>query len=331
MADRKLKDSDRFNLMLALTGLLFDQDEYHIDELVKHFDVPKEEIIKAVKHIGYTELINIYDRAPYQVDYDELNDGIVSIRFDSDDTLTEVPRLSARQASAIGAGLVYLSSLPGLAEVGEIEELQKILASGIVRGDSGIELEIVPGSADAALVVLREAVTRALCISCDYLSLKGETKIGRIIEPRRLETAGQFIYLRGWCPEAKSIRAFRIDRMRNAKLLEDRPISEQAKHAELIDELYTPTENDVEVTIEVEPEAYGLIFDFRPSEEPIAIDKFTKQFKVLVGDLSYLGRIISRFGGAARVVAPQAAKDAVRDFALRALEGEKTRTPKDAE
>ena len=119
--------------------------------------------------------------------------------------------------------------------------------------------------------------------------------------------------------------------MRNAKLLEDRPISEQAKHAELIAELYTPTENDVEVTIEVEPEAYGLIFDFRPSEEPIAIDKFTKQFKVLVGDLSYLGRIISRFGGAARVVAPQAAKDAVRDFALRALEGEKTRTPKDAE
>ncbi len=45
----KLDDTDRFNLMLALTGLLVDGEEYTVEELVEHFKVPKKEIVKAVK------------------------------------------------------------------------------------------------------------------------------------------------------------------------------------------------------------------------------------------------------------------------------------------
>lgn len=332
MAEKKLKDSDRFNLMLALTALLFSGKEYKVEELAKHFNVSKTEIILAVKLVSYTELIDIYDRPPYRVDYSELEeDGIVYMTFDTEDSLTDVPRLSSRQASAIAAGLVYLSSIPGIAEIGEIEELQKIIASGIVRGDTGIEIDIVPGSIDADIAILREAITRGLCISADYLSLKGETTIARVIEPKRLEPAGEFIYLRAWCPVSNDTRAFRVDRMRDAKILEDRPISQDALSAQIPDDIYQPAETDTEVTLQVEPEAYSLIYDYKPSEEPIDIDKYTKQFKIMVGDVRNLGRIIARFGGAAKVIAPAEARTAVRDFALSAIEGNKTKTPKDAE
>jgi hypothetical protein len=38
-----------------------------------------------------------------------------------------------------------------------------------------------------------------------------------------------------------------------------------------------------------------------------------------IGYLPNLGKLISVYGGAAKVIAPQAARDVVRDFALQAL------------
>ncbi|MEY4418472.1 MAG: hypothetical protein RIQ88_910, partial [Actinomycetota bacterium] len=326
MPERRLKDSDRFNLMLAVTALLFDGEEYDIDELAEHFSVTKEDIYQAVKLVGFTELISIYDRSPFQVDYDDLNDGVISISFLDDETLTEVPRLSSRQASAIAAGLVYLSSLPGLAEVGEIEELQKIIASGIVRGDGELEIEVVPGSPNANLAVIRQAMTQGVAIKADYHSLRGETNVARVMEPLRLEPNAEYVYLRAWCPIAKATRAFRVDRMRNVQIDLANPISDEAKVAELPEDIYQPGENDVEVTIQVQPEAYSLIVDYKPIEEPIEIDKHTKQFTIRVGDLRNLGRIIARFGGAAKVIAPEQARVAVREFALQAISGQKATT-----
>ncbi|NBW72921.1 MAG: WYL domain-containing protein [Microbacteriaceae bacterium] len=331
MPNSNFKDSDRFNLMLALTAFLVDGGEYRIEELVTHFNAPEEEIREAVRLIGFTELIEIYPRGPYQVDFDELNQGFVSISFSHSADLTEVPRLSPRQTSAIVAGLVYLRSLPGLAEVGEIEELQNILASGINREESTLEIDIVPGSIDADLVIVRDALSRGLSLRCDYLNNRGETTIGRIIEPLRLEPTAEVVYVRAFCPEKQSVRSFRLDRMRQVQVLEDRPISEEARSAELNDEIYTPSENDLDVVLEVEPEAYGLIHEFKPAESPEQVSKYVKRFTVKIGDVRTLGRIIARFGGAARVISPPEAKKAVHEFALEAISGKPKRTPKDAE
>ncbi len=331
MANQRLSDSERFNLMLALTALLVDEQEYEIEALMSHFSTTREEIIEAVRLIGFTELIDIYDRRPYIVDFDDLRDGKVSIRFSNSVDLTDVPRLSSRQASALAAGLAYLAALPGLADVGEIEELQKILASGIASEGTRSDIQIVPGAVDSDLATLREAITNRVSISCDYLNLRGETSIGRILEPLRLEPQGEFVYLRAWCPTNEEVRAFRIDRMRKATLIPDRPISEEAKSAEFPDEIYTPGENDVEVVLEVEPEAYSLMHDFRPVEKPESVSTHVKRFKVKVGDVRVLGRIIARFGGAARVISPEPARQAVQRFALEAIGLRGTQTPRDAE
>ena len=327
--EQKLDDSDRFNLMLALTGLLVQGGEYEIAELVKHFGVSKSEIIKAVKMISFTDLMSFNDFGHYLVDYDDLDDGFVSIKYDFSNAVDEVPRLSSRQASALAAGLVYLSSLPGLVDNSEIEELQRILASGDSRGASP-EVIIKPGSRDADLITIRDAMAKGVAISCDYLNLRGVTTIGRVIEPLRIDPQGETIYLRGWCSESQDVRSFRVDRMRNAKPTEI-PISAEAKAAELSDEIYSPAETDTVVTVEVDPEAYSLIFDFKPVEEPESVSEFVKRFKIKVGDVRNLGRIVARFGGAARVIAPESARAAVREFALRAMGESTSVTPRDVE
>jgi proteasome accessory factor C len=330
MADElKLDDTDRFNLMLALTGLLVDGEEYTVEELVEHFKVSKKELVKAVRMISYTDLFKSNLDGSYEVNYDDLKEGFVSIKYNYRGVVDEVPRLSPRQASAIAAGLVYLSSLPGLVENSEIEELQKILAMDGSPGNRST-VRIDTGSKDSDLIVVREAMAKAVSISCDYLNLKGVTTTNRILEPLRIDPHGELVYLRAFCPLNAEVRSFRLDRMRNA-IITDIPISKEAHQVELSDEIYTAADSDTVVTLEVDPEAYSLIFDFKPVEEPISVNKTVKSFKIRVGDVNNLGRIIARFGGAARVIAPEVARVSVRDFALNALGERSSNTPKDAE
>jgi proteasome accessory factor C len=325
----KLDDTDRFNLMLALTGLLVDGEEYTVEELVDHFKVSKKEIVKAVKMISFTDLMKSNQDGSYEVNYDDLDEGFVSIKYTFNQGIDEVPRLSSRQASALAAGLVYLSSLPGLVDNQEIQELQRILAieDGPEKKKSVL---IETGDRDTDLVAIREAMSSGVSITCDYLNLKGETTIGRLLEPLRVDSQGEVIYLRAWCPANKNVRSFRLDRMRNAKPTSV-PITKEALEAELVEEIYTSAETDTVVTLEVDPEAYSLIFDFKPVEEPEAMSKSVKRFKIKVGDVRNLGRVIARFGGAARVIAPEIARQSVRDFALNALGERSSNTPKDAE
>jgi proteasome accessory factor C len=315
--------------MLALTGLLVQGDDYEVQELAQRFEVSNEEIVKAVKNIGFMDMAHFENPDRYVVDYDALEEGYVRISYNIDNVVEDVPRLSSRQASALAAGLVYLSSLPGLAENEEILELQAILATGDSRGNTP-EIIVQPGSKDADLLTIRQAIKLSRTISCDYLNLKGEMRIGRMIEPLRIDLRGELIYLKGWCPENNDVRSFRVDRMRNASIT-DSVISKQALSAELDDQVYHSSETDTLVTIEVNPEAYSLMVDFRPVEEPESVLQYVKRFKILVGDVRNLGRIVSRFGGAARVVAPDSAKVAVREFALKAIGELKPTQPKDAE
>ncbi len=325
----RLDDSDRYNLMLALTGLLVQGDEYEVQALAKRFEVSKEEIVKAVKNIGYMDMAHFENPDRYVVDYDALEEGYVRISYNLENVVEDVPRLSSRQASALAAGLVYLSSLPGLAENEEIQELQAILRTGDSRGNTP-EVLVQPGSKDADLLTIRQAIKLSRTMSCDYLNLKGEMRIARVIEPLRIDLRGELVYLKGWCPENRDVRSFRVDRMRNASMTEKKT-SKEALSAVLDDEVYHPSEADTLVTIEVDPEAFSLMVDFRPVEEPETVSQYVKRFKILVGDVRNLGRIVARFGGTARVIAPDTARVAVRDFALQAMDDLNPTQPADAE
>ena len=324
---RKLSDSDRFNLMLALVGNLIDGAEYDVPELAKHFKVPEIEITNAVKNLGFIE---INHHSPYGIDFDDLEDGNVALSFKEKMSLKEVPRLSARQASALAAGLVYLKSIPGLADTKEIETLQQIIASGF-GDEKAPEIRINPVGIDLDIRILRQAINKGVAIKCDYQDNKNVTTTDRVIEPLRIDPHSEVIYLRGWCQEKQALRSFRIDRMRNTVILEDVKVSDQAKQAELQDEIYVPSDSDVEVVLEVEPGAYGLMYDLKPIAEPVTVNKTSRRFTVKVGDVRNLGRLVTRYGGAAKVISPEDARKAVRDFALAAINPETADTPKDAE
>ena len=68
---------------------------------------------------------------------------------------------------------------------------------------------------------------------------------------------------------------------------------------------------------EVDPEAFSLIADYKPDFE-IRGNK-SVQVRISIGQVENLGRIVSRYSGKVRVLAPEAARKAVKDFAAAAL------------
>lgn len=307
---------DRYNFLLALVGYLGHRVEVSIDEVSNHFDLEPEYLVKALKSLNdATAQVGGFEEWPFYIDIDLLEDGIVSMT--TAEVIDDVPRLSTRQVAAISAGLSYLSSIPEFSANSDLKSLMQKVSSGSSLGRSEF-ISIAPGSIEAGAETLRAAILSNRTISCEYINRKQE-KSTREIEPLRIDLTGGVWYLRGYCPINKAVRNFLIEHMRSIQILE-REISDIAsKVGEIEDATYVAEATDTEVTIEVAPEAYRLISEFQTVSEPKDVGSGTIRSQIRVGHLPNLGRLIAKYGGAARVIAPAEAREIVRNYALSAL------------
>ena len=307
---------ERFNFIASLIAYVIHNDYSTVTEVANHFEVSEDYVRDAISTMVNTASLRPdMEQTYYMYDEDELEDGVIHLI--QKDGFDEVPKLSGRQASALSAGLTYLSTLPDFTNQDEIAELLDLLGQGSAV-DAVQIFDYKPGTIDADAAVIRRAILSGHRITCEYVNQRGE-KSTREIDPIRLDPRGELWFLKGYCHKNKALRNFRLDHMRAAEVLQV-PICDEAKAiGEIVDEEYTSSETDIEVTVEVEPEAYSLISDF--AAEIQNNDSKTGKVRAImkVGYLPTLGRVINHYGGAARVLAPESARRVVRNYALTAL------------
>ena len=307
---------DRYNFLLALVGYLGHRGEVSLDEVSSHFDLEAHYIVKALKSLNEaTAQVGGFEEWPFYVDIDLLEEGIVALT--TAEVIDDVPRLSTRQAAAISAGLGYLASIPEFAGNNDIQDLMRKISAGSSRGAAEV-ISVAPGSIEAGADTLRQAILSNRAISCEYINRKQEKTV-REIEPLRIDLENGVWYLRGYCPINQGVRNFLIEHMRAIQIL-DREISDVAsKVGEIEDATYVAAVTDTTVTVEVAPEAYRLITEFQAVNEPKDVGSGTIRAEIKVGHLPNLGRLIAKYGGAARVISPAEARDVVRNYALSVL------------
>ncbi|CAB4628934.1 unannotated protein [freshwater metagenome] len=306
-----LSGTDRYNFMLALTGYLITHRQQRIEEVAKHFDVSEKEIRSAVVTISLSGVGMYRPDELFFLDYDLLEDGILDLSFAP--TLESAPRLSTRQAAAIASGLALLLELMDSSDRQEIDALLSILGIA-AAGQQQLPFMVQPNRDDADLAIVRQAVAEQRIIRCSYRNSAGEVT-EREIEPGRLESRESNWFLKGFCLTNQEERVFRLDRMREIELSNQFSTRELTSRSE--EGLYQVGDTDTEVLFEVDPEAFSLIADFKP-EHYISGNK-SVQVKISIGQLDNLGRIVARYSGKVRVLAPAVARQAVREFALSAL------------
>ena len=307
MPSVKLTNQDLFGIALSISGYLeHNNNEVTVEQACEHFDISKTQLRKLISTLFTLENLKTTD---FYFDFDlQAFDKNGVLRLNRKALITDPPKLSNQQVSALAMGLEYLSSFEGLANDADLSRLMKIF---------GATKKTTAPLADKGekLGMLREAITSETQIECEYINTRGE-RGKRILEPLRIDLVNGLYYLRAYCPKNEAVRSFRLDRMKKPELLTE-TLSKQARQASLSDEINLATESEKLVEVAVDLQAKDFFRSFSSEETPeLREDKLVG--RVYTGDYSSLARHVIARAGKVRVLAPAEAVEAVAT-AARAL------------
>lgn len=305
---------DKLAFLLSLVPWLMEHDGATVTEAAEHFGVSAQQIRDAVELIavsgvpGDTDSYQHGDLFDINWDAFEERDEIVLTNLVAID---DSPRFSAREATALIAGLQYLSSLPENAGSATLASLTAKLSRGASAEPSQVGVEEVAG--DSTLALIRDSVARGVQLELDYLDSAGNRERRRV-DPLRVESFDDDWYLRGWCHLREAVRTFRLDRISNA-VITDAPIEHRADEVRLPDRLFEASPDDLEVTIEVAPAAMPLLVDYIPDGATSTPSGDRIRTTLRVSHFHGLKRLIASMPGVATVVSPPSARAAVAEWA----------------
>jgi proteasome accessory factor C len=311
MPKQEIDGEELFNLALSIVGLVLRDGPQYLSSLSEHFGFSEQTIKKAVLTIANSEDVGNF-RTHFYLDDELLESGEVNFSL-ADSRLTEPPVLSKRQVTALAASLDFIASLSQFEQNTALKELREIVGAGhtsvISRRSGGRQVELI--------AELNRAITQNVSIECEYVNQLGE-RASRLIDPLRLDFVLDKHYLRGFCHKNQAVRSFRIDRMVSVSLTKD-AISETSFALEIPQEVFGTSERETRVRITADPEAAEIFWNF-PSFSEIKSQDGRLVGEIMVGSLRALGRHVARYGGLVQVLEPLEARQAVRGFALQALD-----------
>lgn len=309
---------DKLAFLLSLVPWLMEHDGATVSQAAEHFGVSPQQIRDAVELIavsgvpGDTDAYQHGDLFDINWDAFEERDEIVLTNLVAID---DSPRFSAREATALIAGLQYLSSLPENAGSATLASLTAKLSRGASAEPNPVGVEETESDdvRGATLALIRDSVARGVQLELDYLDSAGQRERRRV-DPLRVESFDDDWYLRGWCHLREAVRTFRLDRISNAEIT-DVPIEHRADEVRLPDRLFEASPDDLEVTIEVAPAAMPLLVDYLPEGATSTEVGGRIRTTLRVPHFHGLKRLIAGMPGVATVVAPPSARQAVAEWA----------------
>lgn len=309
--------SEKLAFYLAFVPYLHGRGPVAVTEAAAHFGYPPEFIRETVLTImtmgvpGETGMYLAQDLFDFDLGAFERDDELVLVQHVAID---DVPRISAREAAGLLAGLRLLAADPAIAGVADFETLRAKLARGAAEAPA--EPVVAPVAAHAPnFDALRRAIAAGRRVAFDYRNADG-TSARREVDPIRLESTDAQFHLRGWCFLRAARRTFRLDRISALDIL-DTPSSHGLEDLELAAVGFDPGPGDGVVTIECDAAGVPLMSGYRPTS--IArLEGDRVRMDVAIGSDSALRRIVAEVPGAT-VVAPPAARAAVRAWASESL------------
>jgi proteasome accessory factor C len=312
--------TDTLMLLLALVPYVLDRGEVSVTDAARQFGRSDDEITDAVRLIacagipGENQAYSHLDL--FDIDWDLLENE-QTITFWNTVALDHTPRFSAREASALIAGLQYLAAHPAYSGRTDLDEVLRKITRGSAEGFAAKIAVSQPAVAEH-LEAVNQAITDKTSLDVMYHNKAGESGVRRI-DPLVIESRDALWYVRAWCHHRQALRTFRIDHMESV----EQSSQPQGNHGSLLDEispdLFQPSGDDISVTIECQPTALPLIADYLPrgfvapeSAGPITLE-------IAFAHYGSLTRFVGRYCSVVRVVGPPSAVATVREFAEDAL------------
>jgi proteasome accessory factor C len=301
--------------MLQLVPYLINQGEVSVEEAAREFDVTPDQMRAMVEKLtvigrpgesGYWQMANDL----FDIDWDLLDeqDRIVITNTVG---LEDAPRLTAREAAALLAGLQLAQSLPGVGDSGVIAGLIAKLAKG--ASSAPADVVVVPDPVDDVRVTVDSALRTGVAVSFSYKAPDAPVTT-RTVDPVKVHIADGQWYLQGWCHLRKAMRTFHLDRVSDLALT-DIAIT----HGEdPVPDLFETGEGEIVVTLRFAAEVAPLLGGYLSRAQMSTSDGVTSA-TLRVADVQSLKRLVTGRGGAVEIVEPVAARAAAAEWARAGL------------
>jgi proteasome accessory factor C len=322
--------ADNLLLLLALVPYVLDRGEVSVSDAAVHFGRSEKDIERAVELIacaGVPGENSAYSHLDlFDIDWD-LYERERTITLWNTVALEGKPRFSAREASALLAGLQYLAAHPAYSSRSDLEEVMAKLRAGS-GATAPVRIAVGAAAVAAHVTLLNDAIANRTSITTVYHNKRGESG-ERTLDPLLLESRDATWFLRAWCHERQALRTFRVDYMDNVCAT----TMAQADHGSRLDdissELFDPSPTDVVVTVACPSRALPLIADYLPRGFSPPRDEDNTRVDIRFAHYGSLTQFVGAHPGLVRVLAPASAREAVRSFAesARARYREGSHTP----
>jgi len=241
----------------------------------------------------------------------------VSVIFDAG--MSRPLRLTGEEALALVVALRTLAETPGLADSDAIKSaLAKVeTAAGDVVDESTVAVELDRG--EQLLVVLHRAIADGRALRLRYYSASRDETGERTVDPLRVFEADGRTYLEAWCRQAEGMRLFRLDRIEDARVLEEAAhIPADVQPRDLSGGVFRPASEHLLVVLRLSP-AYAWVADYYVAEEVVEEGELHR-VSLRVADPGWVRALVLGSAGQVEVLSPGWLAEGIRAEAERALE-----------
>jgi predicted DNA-binding transcriptional regulator YafY len=294
--------TSRLSRLLAMVPWLLNRQGVPLEEAARHFGITEAQLVKDLELLF---VCGMPGHMPDDLIEAEWDSGRVYL--DNAEAISRPLRLAPDEAVALLAGLRTLAELPGLHDRRAVESaLVKLSAAAqdAVGVASRLTVDLTAGAEEKTLRTAREALKARRRLRMRYVVPARDEITERDVDLMRVMNMGGRWYLEAWCHRAEDVRLFRVDRVIGAELLdEDGTPPAQAVPRDEDERLFRPSDDDVVVTLEVEPRGRWVAeyYQVETAEERAGGGL---RITMKVADPRWLPRLVMRLGGAGRIVAP---------------------------
>ncbi|GAA1988269.1 WYL domain-containing protein [Microbacterium pumilum] len=312
---RPLVATDRAALMLQLVPYLIGKGEVSILEAADEFDVTPDQMRAMVERLtviglpgdgGYWQMANDL----FDIDWELLDERDIIVITNSVG-LERSPKLTAREAAALLAGLQLARTIPG---VGDTDLYTGLLAK-LARGASSTPADVIvaPGPVDAVRDAVAEALKRRVAVAFTYKA-PDAAPTTRTVDPVKVHIADREWYLQGWCHLRQAMRTFHLDRVSDLELT-DIAITHGE---EPVPGWFDEDAGDVVARIRFPASLAPLLGDYLDRAAVETIEGHMIATMRVADELS-LRRLAAKHGGEVEILEPAGARRAAADWAQAGL------------
>jgi proteasome accessory factor C len=304
-ADERL---ERILLLLPIAAHAVEGIE--LETLAAHLGVTREQVLADIQEVVAREY---YHPAGRPIDIDVLIEGERMTLWTSGE-FQRPPRLSPAEGLALGLGLRLLAESATGDRRERVLDLARRLGEELTASAPPVELYALDAGdsrGDGMLDLLRRAAEERRRCRLQYLKPGDPASETRLVHPYTLVFAGGMWYVIGWSEERAGVRAFRLDRILAAEVLDgefERPRDFRAEDY-VEDGVVFRAGQTVEAAVRYSPRVARWLLERGAGEEQAnrsVVCRYT------IADPGWLVRHALWYGPDAEVLEPAPLREAVR-------------------